>query len=92
MCLQSRISRKKNNKNDKCALFNYYFCLGLIAWLLQYYTANIIYLFLGFNVNHLDIAPRYASILMGMSNGFGTLAGMICPIVEESITTDGVST
>ncbi|TKS89973.1 Vesicular glutamate transporter 1 [Collichthys lucidus] len=25
----------------------------------------------GFNVNHLDIAPRYASILMGISNGVG---------------------
>ncbi|XP_055947637.1 vesicular glutamate transporter 1-like isoform X2 [Argiope bruennichi] len=43
----------------------------------------------GFNVNHLDIAPRYASILMGMSNGFGTLAGMICPIVEENLTNAG---
>jgi ACS family sodium-dependent inorganic phosphate cotransporter-like MFS transporter 6/7/8 len=40
----------------------------------------------GFNVNHLDIAPRYASILMGISNGFGTLAGMICPIVTEKFT------
>ncbi|VDM80509.1 unnamed protein product [Strongylus vulgaris] len=30
----------------------------------------------GFNVNHFDIAPRYASILMGFSNGFGALAGM----------------
>ena len=29
----------------------------------------------GFNVNHLDIAPRYASILMGISNGVGTLSG-----------------
>ena len=29
----------------------------------------------GFNVNHLDIAPRYASILMGISNGVGTIAG-----------------
>ena len=27
------------------------------------------------NVNHLDIAPRYASILMGISNGVGTFAG-----------------
>ena len=43
-------------------------------------------LFTGFNVNHLDIAPRYASILMGMSNGIGTLAGMICPIVTEQLT------
>ena len=40
----------------------------------------------GFNVNHLDIAPRYASILMGISNGVGTLSGMICPIVTEQIT------
>jgi len=40
----------------------------------------------GFNVNHLDIAPRYASILMGMSNGVGTLAGMFCPIVTEMMT------
>ncbi|CAL1279418.1 unnamed protein product [Larinioides sclopetarius] len=40
----------------------------------------------GFNVNHLDIAPRYASILMGISNGFGTLSGMICPIVVEILT------
>ncbi|KAH3890380.1 hypothetical protein DPMN_014460 [Dreissena polymorpha] len=40
----------------------------------------------GFNVNHLDIAPRYASLLMGFSNGFGTIAGMLCPIVTESLT------
>lgn len=40
----------------------------------------------GFNVNHLDIAPRYASILMGISNGFGTLSGMICPIIVEEFT------
>lgn len=30
----------------------------------------------GFNVNHFDIAPRYAPILMGLSNGFGALAGV----------------
>jgi len=40
----------------------------------------------GFNVNHLDIAPRYASILMGMSNGVGTIAGIVCPIVTEMLT------
>ncbi|CAH0768421.1 unnamed protein product [Bemisia tabaci] len=42
----------------------------------------------GFNVNHLDIAPRYASILMGMSNGIGTIAGMANPIVVDHITAD----
>ena len=40
----------------------------------------------GFNVNHLDIAPRYASILMGLSNSVGTLSGMLCPIVVQKIT------
>ncbi|XP_077287741.1 vesicular glutamate transporter [Arctopsyche grandis] len=42
----------------------------------------------GYNVNHLDIAPRYASILMGMSNGIGTIAGLICPIAIDNITSD----
>ncbi|KAG7275534.1 hypothetical protein CRUP_013438 [Coryphaenoides rupestris] len=40
----------------------------------------------GFNVNHLDIAPRYASILMGISNGVGTLSGMVCPIIVGTMT------
>lgn len=44
----------------------------------------------GYNVNHLDIAPRYASILMGMSNGIGTIAGLICPIAIDHITKDQV--
>ncbi|CAG4990074.1 unnamed protein product [Parnassius apollo] len=42
----------------------------------------------GYNVNHLDIAPRYASILMGLSNGIGTIAGFIVPIVINNITKD----
>ena len=29
----------------------------------------------GYAVNHLDIAPRYAAILMGISNAFGNIAG-----------------
>ncbi|XP_024936871.1 vesicular glutamate transporter 1 [Cephus cinctus] len=40
----------------------------------------------GFNVNHLDIAPRYASILMGMSNGVGTIAGVLVPFFVDNIT------
>ncbi|KAI6188437.1 putative vesicular glutamate transporter eat-4 [Aphelenchoides besseyi] len=43
----------------------------------------------GFNVNHLDIAPRYAAILMGFSNGIGTLAGLTCPFVTELLTAKG---
>ncbi len=52
---------------------------------------NFTFRFLGFNVNHLDIAPRYASILMGISNGFGTLAGMLCPIVVNKMTKEQVT-
>lgn len=44
----------------------------------------------GYNVNHLDIAPRYASILMGLSNGIGTIAGFIVPIVIDYITQEKV--
>ena len=29
----------------------------------------------GFSVNHMDIAPKYAGPLMGISNTAGTLAG-----------------
>ena len=31
----------------------------------------------GFAVNHLDIGPRYAGILLGFSNTAGTLPGII---------------
>lgn len=44
----------------------------------------------GFNVNHLDIAPRYASILMGLSNGIGTIAGLFVPIFVDHVTQDKV--
>lgn len=54
------------------------------------YFFNFFVVTKGFNVNHLDIAPRYASILMGISNGCGTLAGMMCPVVVENLTQKGV--
>ncbi|XP_031624157.1 vesicular glutamate transporter 1 [Contarinia nasturtii] len=43
----------------------------------------------GYNVNHLDIAPKYASILMGLSNGIGTFAGLCCPFAIDYLTKDG---
>lgn len=47
----------------------------------------------GFAVNHMDIAPRYAGIVMGVSNTAGTLAGIIGvgltgQILEASKATD----
>jgi len=42
----------------------------------------------GFPVNHLDIAPRYASILFGISNCIATLPGIFSPILVGFITVD----
>lgn len=35
----------------------------------------------GFSVNHMDIAPKYAGPVMGISNTAGTLAGIISMIM-----------
>ena len=40
-------------------------------------TAAIAFMGGGFAVNHLDIAPRYAGMLMGITNTAGTLPGII---------------
>lgn len=45
----------------------------------------------GFSVNHLDIAPQHASVLMGVSNTFATLPGIVSPIIAGYIVTTPVS-
>lgn len=62
-----------------------YKCLAVLQ-LSEAYTTCLILFVAGFNVNHLDIAPRYASILMGISNGVGTLSGMVCPLIVGAMT------
>ncbi|CAB3243765.1 unnamed protein product [Arctia plantaginis] len=42
----------------------------------------------GFSVNHLDIAPPHASVLMGLSNTVATLPGIISPTLSSAIVTD----
>ncbi|XP_071142339.1 sialin-like [Mytilus edulis] len=41
----------------------------------------------GFSVNHLDIAPQYASVTMGISNTFATIPGIISPLLTGAIVT-----
>jgi MFS transporter, ACS family, solute carrier family 17 (sodium-dependent inorganic phosphate cotransporter), other len=43
----------------------------------------------GFAVNGLDIAPNYASILFGISNFFGSIPGIVSPILTGYIVTNG---
>ena len=39
----------------------------------------------GVNINHLDIAPKYAGILMGISNMAATIPGFVGPQVAKVI-------
>lgn len=39
-----------------------------------------------YNVNHLDIAPRFAGVLMGITNTAGTIPGIIGPYVVGMLT------
>uniref|UniRef100_M3XHC3 Sialin n=2 Tax=Latimeria chalumnae TaxID=7897 RepID=M3XHC3_LATCH len=40
----------------------------------------------GFNINHVDIAPSYAGILLGITNSFATIPGMVGPVIGKSLT------
>ena len=42
----------------------------------------------GSTTNLIDIAPRFAGILMGITNSFATVPGMIGPIIVEAIVHD----
>lgn len=43
-------------------------------------------IYAGFQVNILDIAPRYAGIVMGISNSIGSAAGFLSPMLVGFIT------
>ena len=45
----------------------------------------------GFIVNHLDIAPRYASLLLGISNCFATIPGIVSPLIVGFVNVNEVS-
>ena len=44
----------------------------------------------GYAVNHLDIAPRYAGILMGVSNTFASIPGFLSPMLTGHIAKNKV--
>lgn len=43
----------------------------------------------GFAINHLDIAPRYASLLFGITNTMGSIPGILSPLLVGAITGKG---
>lgn len=42
----------------------------------------------GYNINHLDIAPSFAGLLLGITNTFATIPGMVGPIIAKNLTHD----
>lgn len=47
--------------------------------------------FNGFLCNHLDIAPNFAGLLMGITNGCGVITSICGPLVTGLIVEDVVS-
>jgi len=45
----------------------------------------------GFSVNPLDIAPAYASVIMGLSNTIATIPGMLSPMFTGQMLHDGTT-
>ncbi|XP_039367957.1 sodium-dependent phosphate transport protein 3-like isoform X4 [Mauremys reevesii] len=66
------------------------------------YTAAVVFLTLsvtvismcgaGFNINQIDIAPRYAGFLLGVTNTFGTVSGIIAPTAVGFLTSQDLLT
>ncbi|XP_025084629.1 sialin-like [Pomacea canaliculata] len=40
----------------------------------------------GYIVNHIDIAPRHAGVMFGITNTAGTIPGMVAPLVVGALT------
>ncbi|XP_068137593.1 sialin [Hyperolius riggenbachi] len=60
------------------------------------YTVAVIFLTLsttlggmsiaGYSINHLDIAPTFAGLLLGITNSFATIPGMVGPVIGKILT------
>ncbi|OCT58452.1 sialin [Xenopus laevis] len=42
----------------------------------------------GYGINHLDIAPSFAGLLLGITNTFATIPGMVGPVIAKALTHD----
>ncbi|KMY94944.1 putative inorganic phosphate cotransporter isoform X1 [Drosophila simulans] len=44
--------------------------------------------YLGFNMNHIDLSPNFAGILMGITNGVANIMSIIAPLIVGFIVTN----
>lgn len=49
------------------------------------------FLFCGFNINHLDLAPNFAGVLMGIANGLENITTIMAPLTVGWVVHDPVS-
>jgi hypothetical protein len=47
--------------------------------------------YLGFQVNHIDLSPNYAGTMMGISNCISNITGIVTPMLVGLIVTNEVS-
>ncbi|XP_073981774.1 putative inorganic phosphate cotransporter isoform X1 [Rhodnius prolixus] len=55
------------------------------------YTLSVVlllFMFMGHNINHLDICPNFAGTLMGITNGLANIASMLAPQFIGFVITD----
>ncbi|CAG9857083.1 unnamed protein product [Phyllotreta striolata] len=45
-------------------------------------------IFSGFNINHMDLSPNFSGALMGFTNGFSNICGIVAPLTVQYIVTD----
>ncbi|KAH1015762.1 hypothetical protein HUJ04_007097 [Dendroctonus ponderosae] len=45
-------------------------------------------IFCGFNVNHVDISPNHAGILMGITNGISNIFGIVAPLLVQFLVSN----
>ncbi|XP_025084625.1 sialin-like isoform X3 [Pomacea canaliculata] len=45
----------------------------------------------GYAVNHIDLAPRHAGVMFGITNTAGTVSGMVGPLVVGALTPNGTA-
>ncbi|CAI9739922.1 uncharacterized transporter slc-17.2-like-like [Octopus vulgaris] len=61
----------------------------LISFLLFLCGVTMSFVCGGVYVNNKDIAPKYAGIVYGIANTFGTIASSICPLSTKALTPNG---
>lgn len=67
-------------------------CNQIIAVILLTISLTVMgAMYSGFMTNHIDIANNYAGTLMGMTNTFGTIPGIVGPLFVGAMTDEDVS-